>query len=191
MIEFFGRLIVGFKRFIFQRPRGRDAIRVPDLVEVALTKAQQNAAVHFAIATDKIMKSRAKTFSFGVVPSVCGLIARVHKDGLAIPVFAFARQIIAARQEKNTLAGLRQPPSHGATAWSRPDDDNVIMFAAHHGFCLMIWSSFGCSIMFVRIPPPEPFEAVATPNAKVAPDDDSEHHSDSDDPHRTHSPVFA
>ena len=43
---------------------------------------------------------------------------------------------VATLKQQDALAGLGEPPRHGATAWPRADNDNVIMFIVHDQFCL-------------------------------------------------------
>src|SRR5581483_3086668 len=136
MIELFGSLIIRLEGIVFNGPSRRNSIGVLDFVEVTLAQTKEDAAIDLAITTDKIVKSGTKFFSLRVVPGFHCLIPRVRKDGLAVPIFSFPRQIIAALQKEDSLSRLCQPPSHGASAWPRANNDHVIMFAAHHGVLL-------------------------------------------------------
>ena len=107
VVEFLGRLVIGFKRVVLQRPGWRNPVRMPDFVKVPLTEPQQDGAVDFAIAANEIMKAGMKTLAVRAVPSLRCLIARVHEHRLAVPILAFARQVATPLQKEDTLAGLR------------------------------------------------------------------------------------
>jgi hypothetical protein len=130
-IEFLGGLIIRFEDIILQWPGWRNAVHMPDLFEIALTQAKQHSSINFAVAADVIVKPRMESLPLGIVPGFRGLVVGVNENGLAIPIFAFAREIVAAFQQQDFLACLRQPPSHGSTTGAGTNDNDVIMLRAH------------------------------------------------------------
>ncbi len=70
-----------------------------DFIEVALPQPQEHPAIDLAVATDEIMQAGTKGPTVGTIPSLVGLIPCVDEDSLAVPIFAFARQIRAPFQK--------------------------------------------------------------------------------------------
>ena len=79
-----------------------------DLVEIALAQPEQRGAIHFGIAADIVMELRAKVSPFALVHVSAAWYSAIDEDGLRAPVRLLARQIIAAFQDQDALAGRRE-----------------------------------------------------------------------------------
>ena len=130
-IEIFRLLVVGLEHVVFQRPFRRDAVAVAHAVEVGLAQPEQRGAVELGIAADPVMQPRLETVAAGRLPGLVGLVAGAAKYLRGVPVLALARQVLAALDQQNALAGLRQPPRRGPAARPGADDDDVVAVVSH------------------------------------------------------------
>ena len=116
VIELLGGLIIRLKRVVLERPRRRDAVRMPDLIEVLLAQPQQHRPIHLAVAAHKIVQARMKRLAVRAVPGFHRLIAGIDENRFGVPVFALARQVVTALQQQYSLSGLCQAPRHRPAA---------------------------------------------------------------------------
>ena len=121
-----GCIIVGREVVVLERPGGRDAAGVDDLVEIALTQPEQRRSIHLGISADEIMELRAESAPLGVDPCLGGLVSAVDEDGLRAPVRFLARQIVAAFEDQDALSGRGKRLSKRSAAGSAADDDHII-----------------------------------------------------------------
>jgi hypothetical protein len=106
VIKFLCGLIIGLERVVLQWPCRRYPVGMSDLIEVLLSKPQQNGTINLAVAAYEIVKAGMKALSIRAVPSLRRLIARVHEHCLAVPILAFAGEVTAALQKKDPFASL-------------------------------------------------------------------------------------
>ena len=122
-----GRAVPRLQLGIGNGPGGRDAIDMAHLAEVAFPQAEKDRAIDLGIAADEAVQAGLKAVSLFIDPGVRHLIAAAHEDLSGVPVFAFARQVVAAFEDRDALAcrgegmGDRGPTGAGA------DDDDVVM----------------------------------------------------------------
>src|SRR5579864_7661131 len=136
MIEVFRLGIVWREHIVADRPCRADAARVPDFTKICFAQAKQRRAEHLGIATDPVVNHRVERLTF-VVYRLLRVIAFFLVNGVCLPVFALATEIIAAFQKKNLLASGGKSIGHCAAACSRTDDDDVILA---HDF--LLWSGY-------------------------------------------------
>ena len=129
--QLLGRGVIGLEGLVADRPGGRDAVRVADLVEVALAQAEQGRAIDLGIAPDVAMQARLEGRAVAAVPGLVDLVAAVDEDGLGVPVGLLARQVGAALQDEDALASGGEAVRHGAAARAAADDDDVVMVLRH------------------------------------------------------------
>jgi hypothetical protein len=100
---------------------------VPDFAKIFLTQPEEGRAIHFGVAPDVIVNSRMERATVPVVPGFLRLVFRVHEDRERIPILAFPRQIIAALEEEDALAGGSEPMRERAPARAAANDDEIVM----------------------------------------------------------------
>ena len=110
--QLFGGLVIRFEHVVFDRPCRRDAVRMLDFIEVALAQPQEHPAIDLAVAADEIMQAGTKSPTVGTIPGLVGLISCVDEDSLAVPIFAFARQI--SRPVPEEVSVFRSAPDRSA-----------------------------------------------------------------------------
>ena len=121
-----GRVVIGREVVVLERPRGRDAAGMDDLVEIALAQPEQRRAIDLGIAADIVMERGLKAVARRVGPCLVGLVLAVDEDGLGAPVRFLARQIIAAFEDQNALSGRREPLRERSAAGAAADNDQII-----------------------------------------------------------------
>ena len=123
--------VVGRQVLVGERPGRRDPVGVPHNPEIALAQPQQHRAVHFRIAADPVVYAGMERLAVFIVPGLVRLIAFAGEDRFAAPVLPFARQIVAALEDQDALAGGGEPVGEGAAPSAAADDDDVITISAH------------------------------------------------------------
>ncbi len=121
-------IVIGGEGVILQRPRGREAAGVLDLVEIPLAQSKERGSVHLRVAPDVVVQRRAEGVAAGVGPRLRGLISGVDKDGLGAPIRLFARQVAAPLQDQDALPRRREPMGDRGPAGAAADDDDIVMF---------------------------------------------------------------
>jgi hypothetical protein len=105
---------------------------VAHLLEVALAQPEQDRAVELGVAADEVLLVRLERHPVMVVdPVLVGQVATLPEDLLARPVLRLARQVPAALQHENALAGRREPVGERATPRAGSDDDHVVVLRRH------------------------------------------------------------
>jgi len=92
-VESLGLGVVRLEIGVGDRPGGGDAAVVLDLVEVAFTKAQQDAGVDLGVAADEVLGVRAKRDAVLVIPALGCHIPLAAEDLLSLPVLALPRKV--------------------------------------------------------------------------------------------------
>src|SRR5262249_18352402 len=81
---------------------------------------------------DAVVGVRMEFLALAIMPDFFGLVLPLDIHGASAPIVFFARDVVAALQEENSLAGRRQLPGECPAASARTDDDHVIMpFIVH------------------------------------------------------------
>jgi hypothetical protein len=91
------------------------------------------------------------------VPGFLGLIGAIDEDGLGIPIGPAARQIAAAFQQQDALAGRRQSLRQGRAAGAAANHNEIECFRAGHGAVYPPVAKPGKSVM-----PPSTNKVVPT-----------------------------
>ena len=103
-----------------------------NLTEVFFPETEQRGAVEFCIAADVVVGVRMQLFAVLVVPHLFGLVLSFEVYGAGIPVVFFARNVAAAFQEQDALAGGSQFMGQRAAACAGPDNDHIEMVLRGH-----------------------------------------------------------
>jgi hypothetical protein len=127
-----GFRVVRLEVRVGERPRRGDAAVVADLLEVALAQPEEDRAVDLRIAADEVLRVRLERRAGRVIPGLAGHVAVAVEDLVRIPVLGLAREVAAALQQQEPLAGRREAVRQRAPARSRPDDDHVVVLAHVH-----------------------------------------------------------
>ncbi len=146
--QLFSLFVIGRVVGIGQRPGRRQAVGVLDVLEVALFHAHQGRAIEGGIAADPVIGVGDEGFVVLVEPLFLGAVAVLDEDGVRIPVLRFLRQVLAALQDQDFLAGIGHGIGQRAAAGARSDDDDVVVLAfstgcIDHGFPFNLLSP-GC-----------------------------------------------
>jgi hypothetical protein len=104
---------------------------MPGFAEVAVAKPHQRRPVEGRVAADPIVGVRNKGLAAAVVPFLLGAVLLVEEDRFRVPVLGLARDVLAAFEDEDLLAGRREPLRQRAAAGARSDDDDVEMRVAH------------------------------------------------------------
>src|SRR5262252_3797482 len=102
-----------------------------DLAEILLAHAEEDRSVELCVPADEVLLVRPEGIAVLVVPDLAGQVAVVDEDLAAVPVFWLARQVAAALQQQDPLAGRRQLVCERATAGARADDNDVVVLGRH------------------------------------------------------------
>jgi hypothetical protein len=120
-----GLVVVGREVGKLDRPGRRDAAAVLRLLEVALAQPHQRRAVEGGVAADPVVGVGRERVTVLVVPLLLGAVAVLDEHRLGTPVLRFARQVLAALEDQDRLAGRRQPLRQRRPARAGADDDDV------------------------------------------------------------------
>jgi hypothetical protein len=105
---------------------------VADLLEVALPQPEQDRAVELGVAAHEVLLVRLEGLPVLVVdPVLVGEVAALAEHLLAAPVLGLARQVAAALEHEDALAGRGQPVGQRAAARAGSDDDHVVVLRGH------------------------------------------------------------
>ena len=126
-VETLGLGVVGLEVVVGDRPRGRDAAVVADLAEVALAQAEEDRAVELRVAADEVLRVGRERRAVGVEPLLAGHVAVAAEDLARVPVLRLAREVAAALQQQDALAGRGEPVRERAAAGAGADDDDVVV----------------------------------------------------------------
>jgi hypothetical protein len=97
------------------------------LLEVALAKAKEGSPVDLGVAADDVLAVRAERDAVLVIPALGGDVSLAAEHLLGIPVLGLAREIAAALEQQDLLAGWRKPMRERAAAGAGADDDHVVV----------------------------------------------------------------
>jgi hypothetical protein len=132
-VELLGLGVVRLELVVGDRPRGRHAAVVADLSEVLLAQPEQDRAVELGVAADEVLLVRRERRAVLVVPLLAGQVSLAEEHLAAVPVLRLARQVAAALEQQDALAGRREAPGERAAARARSDDDDVVVVVGHGG----------------------------------------------------------
>ena len=102
-----------------------------DLVEVAFAQPEQDRAVELRVPADEILLVGFERNAVLVIPALAGQVALLVEDLVAVPVLGLAREIAAALEQQDPLAGGGQAPGERAAPGAAADDDDVVMVGCH------------------------------------------------------------
>jgi hypothetical protein len=133
-VELLGLAVVGLELVVADRPGRGDAAVVADLAEVALAQAEQDRAVELRVTADEVLLVGPEGVAVAVDPLLAAEVALLEEDLGAVPVLRLAGQVSAALQQKDALAGRREPVRERAAARPGADDDYVVVLALGGSF---------------------------------------------------------
>src|ERR1700740_3732746 len=102
------------------------------LAEVLAAQAKQRRAVEFRVATDVVVRVWMELLPFPVPPLFFCVVFPFDVDGPAVPVVLFPVHVVAALDQKNTLARGRELSCEGPATCARPDDNHVVLPIRRH-----------------------------------------------------------
>jgi hypothetical protein len=126
-VEALGLCVVRLEVLVRDRPRRGRAAVVVDLLEVALAQTEEDGPVDLRVTADEVLRVWAEALAVLVDPTLLRDVAIVAEDLLRIPVLGLARQVAAALEEEDALAGRGQPVGERAAAGAGSDDDHVVV----------------------------------------------------------------
>src|SRR5262249_33929983 len=88
-------------------------------------------AVELRVAADVVVRVGMELAAVSIAPRLLRRVATLEVDGPRAPVGLLARDVAAALEEENALAGRRERREQRAAAGARADDDHVV--ASGHG----------------------------------------------------------
>src|SRR6516162_4130994 len=153
-VEPFRLCVVRLKISIRDRPRGRDPPVVPDFVEVPLAEAEKDRAVELRVAADEILLVGLECFAVLLVPELVGQVAVLPEDLAAVPVLWLPRQVAAALDHQDPLAGRREPVRERTPASAGADDNHVIVLSRHSALFSSALPSASCPSLRAAISRP-------------------------------------
>ncbi len=131
-VEVLGLRVVRLQVAVVQRPGGRDAVVVADFAEVLGAHAEERGAVELGVPADVVVHLGREPVSVLVVPELRCAVLPFDEDRRRVPVVPFARQVVAALQKQDPLAGGRQAVGERAAAGACADDDDVVLPGLGH-----------------------------------------------------------
>src|ERR1041385_3779528 len=134
LVEGFSLLVIGFEIVVGDGPGGRDAAVVNELAEIFAAEAEEGRAVEFGVAADIVVGVGVEFFAIFVAPDFFGVVFGFDVDGVGGPIFRLARDVVAAFDEEDALAGGSKAIGEGAAAGAGADDDYVVVGGGGHGF---------------------------------------------------------
>ena len=123
LVQPLGLRVVRLEVVVAHRPRRREAVDVVQLAEVLRPQPVQRGAVELRRAAHVVVHLRLERGAVVVVPGLLGHVPAVDEDRARIPVRHLARQEVAALEQQDPLAGVRQRVGERAAAGAGPDDD--------------------------------------------------------------------
>src|SRR5215471_941709 len=126
MIEIFRLVIVWRELIVADRPCGADAARMPDFTKILFAQAEHRRAEHLGVTANPVINHWVEGLTV-VIDRLLRIIAFFRINSMSLPVFALAREKIAAFQKKNLLASGGKSIGHCSTARTRTNDDDVIL----------------------------------------------------------------
>src|SRR5262245_58250120 len=105
VIELLGALVVRLQIVVRDRPRGREAVGVLDLLEVLAAKPVEYAPPELGIAADAVVRVRPERTAPFVQPVLVDAVPEMFPYGFRIPVFLLARDEVAALDHENASPG--------------------------------------------------------------------------------------
>jgi hypothetical protein len=125
LVQFLRLVVIRFEVPVFERPLGRESILMPELFEIALTKAKERRPVNLGISPDVITEARMNLPAGFVIHRFRRIIL---KGAVIAPIVLFPRQKWPAFQHKDALATRGDTVEKGATASSSADNDHIVVF---------------------------------------------------------------
>ena len=108
LVKDFGLIVIRLVIWIFQRPRGRGAVLVLNLFEIALPQLKESGTVDFCIPSDPIRRLWMQRLALAVLPNLFRVVAVLEEDGFGIPILFLLWQKTAALQNQNPLSARGQ-----------------------------------------------------------------------------------
>ncbi len=96
-----------------------------DRLEVALLQAHQGGAVEGRVAPDPVVGVGRERPARPVEPLLLGAVAVLDEHGARAPVLGLARQVLAALQDQDRLAGGGEALGDGRAPGAAADDHHV------------------------------------------------------------------
>ena len=138
-VEMLGLGVVRLEIGVADRPRRGDAAVVTQLAEVLRAQPEQRRAVELGVAADVVVDLRRELVAVAVEPELRRPVLALDEHGGGVPVVALARQVVAAFEQQDPLAGGGDAVGERAAAGPRADHDHVVMLVFGHS------DSLGCS----------------------------------------------
>src|SRR5690349_14581926 len=104
-----------------------------NLTKVFLPQTKKSSAVELRVTTDEIIGVRVKLLALVVAPRLFRVVFAFEVYGARAPVVLFARNVIAALEQKDLLSRGRKTVGQRPSARARADDDYVVLIIAGHG----------------------------------------------------------
>src|SRR5437016_3586076 len=143
LIRALGFLVVRRQGVVVDRPRRRDAIGMPHLVEIFAAHAVEHAAPELGIAANVVVRVREKFGAVLVEPPLSGSIPELLPHRLRAPVLLLLRDEIAALENEDTRCRVRQGVGSRPSARAAADDDDVVTLV--QSCSISRWSSMARS----------------------------------------------
>jgi hypothetical protein len=134
VVELFRLRVVRFELLVPDRPVGRRAVGSAMSSKILLAQPKHRGAEHLGRAADEVMDTRLERLAVRVVPRVLRHVTVLHEDFGRIPILLLARQIVAAFEDENALAGRSKLEGERAATGSAADDDEIVVIVAVHEF---------------------------------------------------------
>jgi len=126
LIELFSLAVERLEVVVAERPRGRDAVVMGHLLEVAATEAGQACAVHLGIPPDPVVGARLEWLpGSGVVPGLRRDVALLDEHVVGLAVLRLPGQELAALDDQYVQAGVFQCPGEGSATHTGADDHHI------------------------------------------------------------------
>ena len=128
--------VVRLEVLVADRPRGRDAVVVPQLAEVLWPQPEQRGAVELGVAADVVVDLRRELVAVPVEPELRGAVLPLDEHRRRLPVVPLPGQVVAALEQQDLLARGGQSVREGASAGAGADHDDVVVLFVSHGCSL-------------------------------------------------------
>ena len=133
LVQVLGLRVVGLELVVGDRPRRRETAVVLDLAEVLRAQPEQRGAVELGVAAHVVVHLGRELLALPVVPELRRAVLAAHEDGRRGPVVDLPRQVPAALEQQDLLAGGRQAMDERPSARAGPDHDDVVVLRFGHG----------------------------------------------------------
>src|SRR5215470_2817822 len=117
--------VIGLQIFVRDRPSGGNTAVVPNLPEVFFPQAEKRRSIELGVPTNVIVRMRMEVLAVLIEPRLLGVVVTLHVDQLRVPVGFLARNVIAALEDKDSLARRCKMIRQGASPGTGSNDDHV------------------------------------------------------------------